>query len=84
MTKLSTTEAREKFGDTMNRVAHGKERVVVTRAGKDLVAIVPVEDLEAIEALEEERDLRDARAALREVKKHGAIPLERVKRDLGL
>lgn len=84
MTKLSTTEARENFGETLNRVAYGKERVVLTRAGKELVAIVPVEDLAAMEALEVKRDLRSARAALREAKKSGTIPLARLKRDLGL
>jgi prevent-host-death family protein len=84
MIKLSTTAAREKFGDTVNRVAYGKERVVLTRAGKELVAIVPVEDLAAMEALEVKRDLRGARAALREAKKSGTISLERLKRDLDL
>ena len=84
MTKLSTTEARENFSETVDRVAYGKERVVLTRAGKELVAIVPVEDLAAMEALEVKRDLRNARAALREAKKSGTIPLARLKHDLGL
>jgi len=83
MTKLTTTKARERFGDTMNRVAHGKERVVLTRGGKDLVAIVPVEDLAQIQALEDKQDIRDARAALREAKKKGTIPLDQLKRELG-
>ncbi len=84
MTKLSTTEARENFGETVDRVAYGKERVVLTRAGKALVAMIPVEDLAAMEALEVKRDLQSARAALREAKKGGTIPLARLKRDLGL
>jgi prevent-host-death family protein len=84
MTKLSTTQAREKFGDTLNRVAYGKERVVLTRSGKELVAIVPVEDLAVVEALEAKRDLREARTALREAKKRGTVPLAQLKRDLGL
>jgi prevent-host-death family protein len=84
MTKLSTTQAREKFGDTVNRVAYGKERVVLTRSGKELVAIIPVEDLAVMEALEVKRDLRGARAALREARKSGTVPLQQLKRDLGL
>jgi prevent-host-death family protein len=45
MTKLTITKARARFSKIMSRVAQGKERVVLTRWGKDLVAIVPVEDL---------------------------------------
>ncbi|HEY8021542.1 MAG TPA: type II toxin-antitoxin system Phd/YefM family antitoxin [Thermoanaerobaculia bacterium] len=83
MIKLTTTKARERFGDTLNRVASGKERVVLTRRGKDLVAIIPLEDLARLQALEDKQDLRDARAALREIKKHGTIPLDQLRRDLG-
>ena len=40
----------------LNRAAYGKERVVVTRRGKALAAIVPMEDVQALAALEDERD----------------------------
>jgi len=33
---------------------------------------------------EVKRDLREARAALREAEKRGTIPLDQLKRDLGL
>lgn len=46
MTNLSTVEARNQFADLINRVAYGKERVILTRRGKALVAVVPIEDLE--------------------------------------
>src|SRR3954468_10045222 len=42
--------------ETVNQVAYGKERVLVTRHGKALVALVPVEDLELIEAMEDRID----------------------------
>ncbi len=50
MTTLSTVKARENFSDPVNRSAYGKERVVLTRRGKGVVAVVPIEDLKLLEA----------------------------------
>ena len=49
MTNISTAEARNDFADVINRASFGKERFVLTRRGKKLVAIVPVEDLDLLE-----------------------------------
>lgn len=61
---LSTGAARDKFAEVLNRAAFGKERVVLTRRGKPLVAVVPIEDVELLEALEDRADAEQARAAL--------------------
>ena len=42
---MTTAKARDHFADLLNRTAYGKERVVLTRHGKPVVAVVPVEDL---------------------------------------
>ena len=84
MTRLNASVARSDFSSTMNRVAYGKDRVVLHRRGKDLVAIVPVEDLQLLEELEARVDLDEARAALKEADKKGTIPWEKIKKDLGL
>ncbi len=86
MTKLAASKVRDSFSDTLNRVAYRRERIVLRRRGKDLVAIVPMEDLALIERLEDEIDVRRARKALAETKRKGKkpIPLEKLKRDLGL
>ena len=81
---VSTREARENFSDVINRAAYGKERVILTRRGKPLVAVVPMADVELLETLEDKLDLEDALAALREAKEKGTIPLEELKRELGL
>jgi prevent-host-death family protein len=81
MTKVSTVEARERFSDIINRAAYGKERVVLTRRGKELAAVVPIEDMKLLEELEDLMDLEAARQALKE---EGTIPWERVKTELGL
>jgi prevent-host-death family protein len=40
MTTISTVKARDQFADVVNRAAYGKERVVLTRRGKGLAAVV--------------------------------------------
>ena len=84
MTRLTTTEARKEFSAIVNRAAFGKERLVVHRRGKDLVAVVPVEDLILLESLEDALDLEDARKALADPKNRKRIPWERVKSALRL
>ena len=54
----AASAARSSFSDMLNRAAYGKERVVVTRRGKALAAIVPLEDMEKLAALEDEIDAR--------------------------
>jgi prevent-host-death family protein len=81
---VSTVKAREQLSTVINRAAFGKERVVLTRRGKEIVAVVPIEDLRFLEELEKRIDLDDARAALTEAKKKGTISWERIKADLGL
>lgn len=82
MTRIAASEARMDFADIVNKVAFGGERVTLQRHGKDVAAIVPVEDLRLIEALEERMDLQAARAALKE--KGPRIPWSRLKKELGL
>ncbi len=84
MITLSTVEARENFSDLLNRSAYGKERVVLTRRGKGVVAVVPIEDLNLLEALEDRLDLEDIEKALADPENKKAIPWEKVKKDLGL
>lgn len=84
MDTLSTAEARDQFSDVINRAAYGKERVVLTRRGKALVAVVPIEDLELLRDLEDYYDAKDADEALEDVRIHGTIPWAQVKSGLGL
>jgi prevent-host-death family protein len=83
MKNLSTSEAHANFSDLVSRVAVDKERVILTQAGEEVVAIIPVEDLALMDALEERIDLEEARAALREAEEEGTIPLDVLKRELG-
>ena len=51
MTTISISESREHQADLGNRVSLRGERVVVKRRGKNLFALVPVEDVELLERL---------------------------------
>ena len=82
MTEISTAEARDKLSELVNRVAYGRERVTITRRGKALAVLVPVEDMEALEAIEDRLDIIAAKKAMAEPGDN--IPWERVKKDLGL
>ncbi|MEU9860264.1 type II toxin-antitoxin system Phd/YefM family antitoxin [Streptomyces sp. NPDC047971] len=48
--EIPVTQARAELADLINRVVYGDERVVVTRHGKPLVALVSAADLEKLEA----------------------------------
>ncbi|MFF4506830.1 type II toxin-antitoxin system Phd/YefM family antitoxin [Streptomyces sp. NPDC001401] len=51
--EIPVTQARAELADLINRVVYGGERVVVTRHGKPLVALVSAADLERLEELTE-------------------------------
>ncbi|MBV7696488.1 type II toxin-antitoxin system Phd/YefM family antitoxin [Streptomyces sp. TRM70350] len=51
--EIPVTQARAELADLINRVVYGGERVVVTRHGKPLVALVSAADLERLDALEQ-------------------------------
>lgn len=84
MIRVSTVHARDNLSELINRAAYGKERVVLTRRGKSLAALVPLEDLEFLEQLESRIDYEDARLALAETKGEGSVAWEDLKAELGL
>ncbi|MFJ7336480.1 type II toxin-antitoxin system Phd/YefM family antitoxin [Streptomyces sp. NPDC101110] len=55
--EIPVTQARAELADLINRVVYAGERVVVTRHGKPLVALVSADDLRR---LEEDRELAEA------------------------
>lgn len=88
--EIPVTQARAELADLINRVVYGGERVVVTRHGKPLVALVSAADLERLDALEEAAEeqivssvsrVREAGSASREQQRFG-IAAER--RDPGV
>jgi prevent-host-death family protein len=90
MTTVTAARAAKSFAKTLERVRVGRERIIVERNGKELAAIVPVEDLKLLMRLVEEvEDNALAEMAIereREAEKKGEkpIPWTKVRRELGL
>lgn len=84
MGTFSTSEARFAFSDVINRAAYGKERVVLTRRGKQIVAVIPVEDLKLIEEIEDRLDVAAAKRAWAAQGKESPAPWAEVKKRLAL
>ncbi|GIH28399.1 antitoxin [Acrocarpospora phusangensis] len=51
--EIPVTQARAVFAELVNRVVYGGERIVMTRHGKPLVALVSAADLERLQAQED-------------------------------
>ncbi len=81
MTRLSTTEARNQFADAINRVSYRGERIVLDRNGKDVAALVSIEDLELLELLEDRMDIEAARKAMADKE---TVSWESLKKELEL
>jgi prevent-host-death family protein len=79
---VSVSEARETFAELVNRAAYGHERVLVSRRGKPIAAIVPIEDVEYLERIEDEFDLRAIEEALADPQNAIPIPWEEVEAEL--
>ncbi len=82
---ITTSQARNHFSEVVNRAAYGKERIRLTRRGKEIVGIVPVEDVELLERLEDELDIKLADKAEKRIEAgEPTIPLEEVARVWGV
>jgi len=82
MTRHTAAKLRGNFSEVINQVAYSKDRVVLTRHGKDLAAVVPIEDYRLLEELEDRIDVREAKKALASVKKDGTISHEELERRI--
>ncbi|MEX2633352.1 MAG: type II toxin-antitoxin system Phd/YefM family antitoxin [Balneolales bacterium] len=78
---INSAGARKSFSDLLNESGFGGRRIVVTRKGKAIAAMVPIEDLETIQAHEDQKDTVEAGRILRDPESE-FIPWEQAKREL--
>ena len=81
MTTITITDFQQQFADVGDRVSHEGERILVTRDGKPLFAVVPCEDAELLEALQDRMDLDLAKKALN---RNDALTWAKAQKQLGL
>jgi antitoxin Phd len=65
-TKITTAYARKNFADIVNKVAYGKEPVVLTRRGQEIAALVSMDEFELLKQIEDHMGIEDAKKALSE------------------
>ncbi|MGW0881449.1 type II toxin-antitoxin system Phd/YefM family antitoxin [Streptomyces sp. NPDC002671] len=80
--EIPVTQARAELADLINRVVYGGERVVVTRHGKPLVALVSAADLERLDALDGADDPAEEQviSSVSRVREGASAPRERQQR----
>lgn len=66
MTRMGVSDAREHLGDVIDRARYTHERVVLTKRGREVGAIISIDDLKLLEMLEDQLDIKEARLALEE------------------
>ena len=83
MGKLSMAEVRKGFAGVIGRVEGSKERMVITRHGKPVAALVPMHDAVLLEKLEDHLDVVEAMEFIEDYESAGGVSLRQVKADLG-
>jgi len=84
---ISVESAGASFGAAIDHAADDKARVILTRDGKPVAAIVPIEDYDALEAIEDAHDaemFREAMAAWEAAGCPPGIPHEEVLAEYGI
>jgi prevent-host-death family protein len=53
-TTITTAQARRNLAEILNRVAYGEERIIVTRHGRQIAGIVPINLIRRLMRMEEQ------------------------------
>lgn len=86
--RIKPYEAKRALTAVINRVAIGKEAIIFESRGKDLAALVPMEQFRLferlLEVLEDRIDLEEAEKAIDDPENRERIPWETLKGELSL
>lgn len=81
---VTVADARSGLAELLNRVAYGKERLVITRHGREIAAIVPIEDLQLANRLRKFVARKDVARALAELDAGRSTAWATLREELGL
>ena len=84
MTSMPISAARDDLSEVVNRVAYSRERICLTRHGKDVACVVSVEEARLLDLIEDRLDLSDALDALKELHEQGPVSWDDLKAELDL
>lgn len=86
--EISAKDLREQQADVLNQIAYKGTNFIITRHGKEAAVLISLDEFrflqKAMEYLEDAQDVSDAKKAIKEVKKHGAKPLKKLAKELGI
>lgn len=80
---ISAADAKEELPELLNRVSHYKEHIIITRRGKEIAALIPIEDLQLIKESQNKNDLQEAVESLKQAREEGTITLQQLKNEIG-
>lgn len=83
MTRMGVSDARDHLSEVVDRARYTQERVVLTKRGREVGAIISIDDLNLLEMLEDQLDIKEARQALEESQGE-RISYDQVRKKLGL
>lgn len=83
MTRIGVSEARDNLSEVVDRTRYTHDRVVLTKRGREVGAIISIEDLKLLEMLEDQLDIKEARQAL-EDSQGERISYDELRKRLGL
>ena len=66
MTRIGVSDARYHLSEVVDRARYTQERVILTKRGREVGAIISIDDLKLLEMLEDQLDIKAAHQALEE------------------
>lgn len=84
MTSVTAKQLKDSPAEVLGRVQYGHERVAITRHGKEVAAVVSIEDARLLDRLEDVLDIHDALIAIEEAEREGTISLSELRKKLGV
>lgn len=90
MTRLSSSQAQADLKGVLRRVATKGESVVLRQSGKDMAALIPMEDFKKLERMRKEAEDRSDAATFKRLKRQfeksgqTGSSLKEIKKRLGL
>jgi hypothetical protein len=80
LARVTSKFAKDYFGQLAGRVGFGHERIIITKNGRDHLAVVSLKDLELLLATEAATSQEPTKADIQNARKR-TIPIEEVYRD---